>query len=66
MYVLQGIAVMLFIALVPSAGLLLFDLYCERSYRRHQAMLRHPCNYQPTYPTSNVKIVTSRYNQETA
>jgi len=64
MYVLQGIAVMLFIALVPSAGLLLFDRYCERNYRRHEAMRRHPCNYRPTYPISNVKIVTPRYAKE--
>ena len=61
MYVLQGIAVMAFIALVPSALVLAFDRYCERSYRRHEAMRRHPCNYRSTYPTSNVTVVTSRH-----
>lgn len=42
MHVLQGLAVMAGIALVPSALVLAFDYYCERSYKRHQAMLRHP------------------------
>lgn len=57
MYVLQGLAVMFFIAAVPSAMVLAFDYYCERNYRRHEAMRRHPCNYKPTYPTSNVTIL---------
>ena len=42
MELLQGLAIMAFIALVPGSAVLLFDRYCERSYKRHEAMQRHP------------------------
>lgn len=42
MDVLQGLGIMALIALVPGTAVLLFDRYCERSYKRHEAMLRHP------------------------
>lgn len=57
MYVLEGLAVMALIALVPSALVLAFDRYCERSIRKQEAMRRHPCNYGKTYPTSNVTVL---------
>ena len=42
MNVLQGLGIMALIALIPGSAVLLFDYYCERSYKRHLAMQRHP------------------------